>query len=136
MLCYKVWTRLADNEWGNELMDRKACEIAAVVPERPLLVSVQEHGGWALEYGFGIAGVPNGGVVNSANDRAVFPPAVNAFWRAMATSDFVTLWTCAACGRLAELHRLPRTDDDDGPRMVCERCDQVAVVEVLEEVAA
>lgn len=126
MIAYKVWTRIGDAEWGNEPMDRKAAEVSAVVPERPLLVSVQEHGGWWLVYAFGVAGVDDGGIVDSANDCAVFPAAVNAFWRAMKDSSFITLWECQACGRLAVLHRsaslLNRPDE---PRMVCGRCGPI-----------
>lgn len=41
---------LADDEWGNETMDRIARETAANLPEVDA-IEVLEHGGWYITYG-------------------------------------------------------------------------------------
>ena len=66
----RLCIHLADDERGNSTMYSVACLAAGERAERPLLVTVYEHGGWWLSYLFDE--VNAGTVVSSANDGAVF----------------------------------------------------------------
>lgn len=69
--------RCADNERGNEVMEKLAKEYAKLFPEADL-ITVHEHSGWYLTYGR-----VNGGplrVVGSANDCAVYDREISE-WR-------------------------------------------------------
>lgn len=76
---YKLYIHLADDEWGNALM-RQVAEEALADPQyqayQPLVVSVYEHAGWALEFAL-LDGRAT--VVSSANDLAVFHGAAARF---------------------------------------------------------
>lgn len=76
---YKLYIHLADDEWGNAFMHQVAAE-ALADPKyqafQPLVVSVYEHAGWALEFAL-LDGRPT--VVSSANDLAVFQGAAARF---------------------------------------------------------
>jgi hypothetical protein len=78
-----AYVRMADNEWdGQGLMLTIAREVAAALPrDRSVRVQVYEHAGWYLTYLFNDADLPDGTVVNSANDMAHWPEDVLEYWR-------------------------------------------------------
>ncbi len=78
---------LADREWGHRIMDAVAREILLNddgPEEDPLVVHVYEHAGWYLAYAL-LGSALNAQVVTiaSANDEAVFSPAVQEFRKAI-----------------------------------------------------
>ena len=79
MMAYRAYVHLASNEWGNEFMRQVADEYAEQHAERPLIVSVHEHGGWHLSYLYGAPGIANGTICGTANDTASLPQAVLDF---------------------------------------------------------
>jgi hypothetical protein len=71
--------RLADDEWGNELMTQLAAESLAdphYGTYQPLVVSVFEHAGWWLEFALLEDRTT---AVASANDLAMFREAAGRF---------------------------------------------------------
>ena len=69
MIAKRLYVRLGDNEWGNELMAKIAQQVFNDPSYRDienLIVHVIEHAGWALSY------LRDGTIVGSANDAAVF----------------------------------------------------------------
>ena len=72
---YRLVIQLADNEWGNQLMDRVASEALVEHRDKPnLVVVVQEHAGWFLSYTHGRE------IVDTANDTAVLSHPAREFW--------------------------------------------------------
>jgi hypothetical protein len=70
---------LADDEWGNETMQRIAEEtFLAWSDPSELVLTVYEHAGWSMTFRC----YPNGrvDVVSSANDMAVCSPEQRNFW--------------------------------------------------------
>jgi hypothetical protein len=77
----RIIIKLADGEWGNDVMRDVAKEYAADNPHvRPLFVDVWEHAGWSLGFLYGVDGIPDGAICGSANDLAVYPRAIER-WR-------------------------------------------------------
>ena len=76
---YRVYIYLAANEWGNEIMRRIADDYAAQSDNRPLVVSVHEHGGWHLSYLYGAPDIEDGTICGTANDAATLSQAVQDF---------------------------------------------------------
>jgi hypothetical protein len=74
-----VHVRMGDDQYGNELMDKLAQKALAEhsEPGAMVIVNVQEHGGWFLDFA-----MINGKLctVDSANDQAYKPPEIRAFW--------------------------------------------------------
>ena len=74
-----VYVRMADDEWqSSHDMTKIAAEQFALHPERPLVVNVQEHAGWWLEYS--MSG-DNLIVVGTANDGATISDDRREFWK-------------------------------------------------------
>jgi hypothetical protein len=77
---HRFVVHLADNEWGNALMDQMARRIAENYRDCwPLIVRVNEHAGWFLSYLFGAPGIRDGAICGTANDGARLLPEVEAF---------------------------------------------------------
>lgn len=79
MLVYCVTVFLASNEWGNDLMQKVAEEVFGdpqYADKQPLVVLVNEHAGWFLNYAL-IDGVVT--TIGSANDSAVYTGAKQQF---------------------------------------------------------
>lgn len=81
---HRVFIHLADDEWGNQAMERIARQYAEANPDKAnLLMTVYEHGGWVLEWFADLAaGIFM--IVGTANDGAIFSPeqeAVRTFLR-------------------------------------------------------
>jgi hypothetical protein len=74
-----VHVRMADHEWGQELMDKLAQKAIAEhsEPGALVIVNVQEHAGWWADYAM-IHGAVR--IVDSANDMAFKSPEVRALW--------------------------------------------------------
>ena len=76
MIIHRLYVHLADNEWGSAIMEEIAQHEAKKYQDKEnLLITVYEHGGWSLSWLF-----PQGIIVGSANDMAVFNPEASA-WR-------------------------------------------------------
>ncbi len=60
-------------------MRRVADEYATLCDKRPLIVKVNEHGGWSLSYLYGAPGIDDGTICGTANDAACLPQAVIEF---------------------------------------------------------
>lgn len=73
-----VHVRMADDQWGNELMDKLAAMAMAehAEPGATVIVNVQEHAGWFMDYAM-IGGRLT--VISSANDLAYKTLEVRSF---------------------------------------------------------
>lgn len=82
-----VRIHLGPKEWDNSTMRKVAKEFIEANPgETPLVVTVYEHGGWALGFAM-IDGELE--VVNSANGSAVYPEKTMAFKKAIYHAKWV-----------------------------------------------
>ena len=80
MTIYRAYIHLADDEWGNGLMQMVAKVYAEEhADRRPLIVTVHEHAGWFLSYLYGAPGISDGTICGTANDDAVLPRGVLEF---------------------------------------------------------
>ena len=77
---HRLWVHMADDEWSSQedgrKMDNLAREYAAQYAERPMTVTIHEHGGWWLSFLFD--GKHDGMIVGTANDMARFSPEKEA----------------------------------------------------------
>jgi hypothetical protein len=90
MVVYRAYIYLADDEWGNGLMDTVAKVYAEEhADKRPLIVTVHEHAGWFLSYLYGAPGISDGTICGTANDDAVLPRGVLDFGKKIDDDRFV-----------------------------------------------
>lgn len=79
MNALEVIVFLASHEYGNDIMLQVAREQFQCHKDKEnLRITVYEQGGWYLSYGFIDGEVM---VVASANDRAIFSPSVDSYWK-------------------------------------------------------
>jgi hypothetical protein len=77
---YRAYIHMADDEWGNGLMQAVAQVYAEEhADKRPLIVTVHEHTGWFLSFLYGAPGISDGTICATANDDAVVPRGVLEF---------------------------------------------------------
>jgi hypothetical protein len=83
MKAYRVTIRLADDEWGSELMARVARQYCDEHPDLdPLVVEVIEHAGWFLTF------TRSGVCVDTANDTACLSRSAHEFFAKVRGSDW------------------------------------------------
>jgi hypothetical protein len=86
MTVYRMWARMPDGQYGNDGMLALAHAAAERhADKRPLLVTVNEHGGWWLQYYFDATHTAL--TVGTANDMARFGPEVQAVRDRLAMAD-------------------------------------------------
>jgi hypothetical protein len=80
MVIYRAYIHLADDEWGNGLMQTVAQVYAEQhADKRPLIITVHEHAGWFLSFLYGAPGISDGTICGTANDDAILPRGVLEF---------------------------------------------------------
>jgi hypothetical protein len=77
----KLWIKLADNEWGNELMVQVAMEAFTSDPSLDA-VQVNEHAGWYVTF------LRDGTIVSTANDQAHLSNRAREFLNTIYGYDF------------------------------------------------
>ena len=90
MTVYRTEIHLADDEWGNGLMQTVANVYAEEnADRRPLIVTVHEHAGLFLAFLYGAPGISDGTICGTVNDDAVLPRGVLEFGKKINDDRFL-----------------------------------------------